>query len=94
MSTNDKIRANKFFRWYGYNVDTLPLNDASQLYARENFTFIQADNVIITDTKTATNMTRLHDSGTIVKIQEKFSSGIRIWQTNPDFDTNNTNKAR
>ena len=94
LSTNDKNRANKFFRWYGYNVDNLPLNDVSQLYARDNFTFIQADNVVITDTKTATNMSRLHDSGTIAKIQERFSSGIRIWQINPDFDTSKANKAR
>lgn len=94
LSPNDKNRADKFFRWYGYNVDQLPLNDANQLYARDNFTFIQADNVVITNTKTANNMSRLHDSETVNKIQSKFSAGLRIWQINPDFDTDKPNKAR
>ena len=84
LSQNDKQRADIFFRMYGYNVDKLPLNDVSMLNARQRFTFVQADDVEITSTVTADNMTRLKDPQTVDRIKERFSAGLRIWNINPD----------
>lgn len=86
LSQNDKQRADIFFRMYGYNVDKLPLNDVSMLNARQRFTFVQADDVEITSTVTADNMTRLKDPQTVDKIKERFSAGLRIWNINPDYN--------
>lgn len=86
LSQNDKQRADIFFRMYGYNVDKLPLNDVSMLNARRRFTFVQADDVEITSTVTADNMTRLKDPQTVDRIKERFSAGLRIWNINPDYN--------
>lgn len=86
LSQNDKQRADIFFRMYGYNVDKLPLNDVSMLNARQRFTFVQADDVEITSTVTADNMTRLKDPQTVDRIKERFSAGLRIWNINPDYN--------
>ena len=86
LSQNDKQRADIFFRMYGYNVDKLPLNDVSMLNARQRFTFVQADDVEITSTLTADNMTRLKDPQTVDRIKERFSAGLRIWNINPDYN--------
>lgn len=86
LSQNDKQRADIFFRMYGYNVDKLPLNDVSMLNARQRFTFVQADDIEITSTVTADNMTRLKDPQTVDRIKERFSAGLRIWNINPDYN--------
>jgi hypothetical protein len=86
LSQNDKQRADIFFRMYGYNVDKLPLNDVSMLNTRQRFTFVQADDVEITSTVTADNMTRLKDPQTVDRIKERFSAGLRIWNINPDYN--------
>lgn len=86
LSANDKQRADIFFRMFGYNVDKLPLNNVAMLNARQRFTFVQADDVEITSTVTVDNMTRLKDSQTVDKIKERFAAGLRIWNSNPDYN--------
>ena len=85
-SANDKKRADNFFTAYGYNVNNAVLNNPNQLYCRDNFTFIQADNVEITGVDNGVDLTRLRDIQTIKYIQDRFSSGIRIWKTTPNYN--------
>lgn len=94
LSQTDRQRADRFFTAYGYNVDNEILNDPAQFRARQRFTFIMADNVEITELQGAgTNLTRIRDNDTVKEIQERFSAGLRIWFTEPNFDYSIANPA-
>lgn len=91
ISEKDRQRADRFFTAYGYNVDNAVLNSPAQLKCRKRFTFIQADDVFI-GAATPINYTRTHDLQTQDYIKERFSNGLRIWQTVPDYDWTKPNE--
>lgn len=86
MSYNDKQRADMFFTAYGYNVDNTILDNPAQLDTRQRFTFIQADDVQVLSVSGNTDLTRLRDFDTMNAIKQRFSTGIRIWKIEPDYD--------
>lgn len=86
MSYNDKQRADMFFTAYGYNVDNTILDNPAQLDTRQRFTFIQADDVQVLSVSGNTDLTRLRDFDTMNAIRQRFSTGIRIWKIEPDYD--------
>lgn len=86
MSYNDKQRADMFFTAYGYNVDNTVLDNPAQLDTRQRFTFIQADDVQVLSVSGNTDLTRLRDFDTMNAIKQRFSTGIRIWKIEPDYD--------
>lgn len=86
MSYNDKQRADMFFTAYGYNVDNMILDDPAQLDTRQRFTFIQADDVQVLSVSDNTDLTRLRDFDTMNAIKQRFSTGLRIWKIEPDYD--------
>lgn len=92
LSDFDRQRFDRFATAYGYNVNGELLTSKEQLHNRSRFTFIMADDVKITETiYTGRDMTRIHDKSTVQQIQDRFSSGIRIWNSNPDFDYTSPN---
>lgn len=86
MSYNDKQRADLFFTAYGYNVDNTVLDNPAQLDTRQRFTFIQADDVQVLSVSGNTDLTRLRDFNTMNAIKQRFSTGLRIWKVEPDYD--------
>ena len=86
MSYNDKQRADLFFTAYGYNVDNTVLDNPAQLDTRQRFTFIQADDVQVLSVSGNTDLTRLRDFDTMNAIKQRFSTGLRIWKVEPDYD--------
>lgn len=90
-SAKDIQRIDTFFTAYGYNVDGLLLNDPNQLRTRENFTFVQADDVRVLSTIYSDNNERIGDSQTVADIQRRFSAGLRIWRNTPNFDYSQAN---
>ena len=86
MSYNDKQRADMFFTAYGYNVDNAILDNPAQLDTRQRFTFIQADDVQVLSVSGNTDLTRLRDFDTMNAIKQRFSTGLRIWKVEPDYD--------
>lgn len=85
-SDNDRKRADDFFTAFGYNVNKIILNSPEQLRCREKFVFIQADDVQIWEVNNGIDLTRLRDYNTLKYIQDRFSGGIRIWKTTPNYD--------
>jgi hypothetical protein len=94
ISNSDRKRADNFFTAYGYNVNKTVLNNPNQLNTRTRFTFIQADDVKITSVQGDTDNTRIEDLQTINYIQNRFASGIRIWQITPNLDWSIANPIR
>lgn len=90
LSSNDRLRADRFFTAYGYNVDNMILNSPTQLKCRQRFTFIQADDVFIGAAQPI-DYTRTHDLATQEYIKNRFSSGLRIWTQTPDYNWANSN---
>lgn len=88
LSAQDRKRLDNFFTQYGYNVDKAVLNNPAQLACREKFTFIQAEEVLISSVSGSTDLTRLKDPQTVQQIKERFSAGLRIWKTTPNYDYN------
>lgn len=86
LSTTDRQRLDNFFTAYGYNVDHTALTSPTQLHCREKFTFIMADEVNITNVYETADLTRLRDPMTQTQIKERFSAGLRIWTTTPNYD--------
>lgn len=86
----DLARIDNFFTAYGYNVDGLALNSHNQLIARERFTFIQVDDFRITSITGKSN-TKFMDEMTTDYIKDRFSAGLRIWRTTPDYDFSRAN---
>jgi hypothetical protein len=91
LSPRDRQRADRFFTAFGYNVDNEILNNVSQLQNRTRFTFIMADDVNILSVSDNTNLTRLRDTNTVNMIKQRFSAGLRIWKTAPDYDWSSPN---
>lgn len=87
LNTYDLARYDRFFTAYGYNVDGLVLSSPSQLNCRQRFTFIMADDVVITHS----NSSFRRDINTTNAIRERFSSGLRIWNSTPVFDYSSAN---
>lgn len=93
-SAKDVQRLDDFFTAYGYNVDGVMLTSPQQLQARQRFTFVQADDVRIMSTVYADDNERIGDEQTTLDIQRRFSAGLRIWRTTPDFDYVSDNPVR
>lgn len=91
LSTFDRQRADRFFTAYGYNVNNETLNSPDQLHCRQRFTFIMADNVEIEALVLSSDITRIRDFATVREIQSRFSAGLRIWVTTPDYDFSKAN---
>lgn len=91
LSVRDRNRLDRFFTAYGYNVDSLPLNDVSMLNARMRFTYIMADDVRVT---AGADQTRVRDVQTMEQITQRFANGVRIWQVTPDYDWTVYNQPR
>lgn len=83
-SARDLQRIDKFFTMFGYNVDGEALTNPSQLHTREKFTFIQCDDFRMLETYTA-GPQRISDIQTITDLQRRYSQGLRIWHTTPDY---------
>ena len=86
LTTTDRLRADRFFTAFGYNVNNALLNSPSQLGTRTRFTFVQANNFRITSFYNSTDLTRVADQQTTEYIANRFSAGVRIWKTEPNFD--------
>lgn len=94
LSAFDRQRADRFFTAFGYNTDNEILNNPNQLYARQRFTFIQADDVEIEELSSGTDLTRVRDFQTITEIKNRFAAGLRIWFAEPNFDWTLPNPPR
>lgn len=86
LSEFDRRRADNFFTAFGYNVDNTILNSPSQLNTRSRFTFVMADDVNIIAQNSSDDLTRIRDFRTVQNIRQRFSAGLRIWKTTPDYD--------
>lgn len=86
LSSTDRLRADRFFTAYGYNVNNSILNDPAQLHTRTRFTFVQADDFRITSYYNSTDLTRNADQQTVDYIKARFAAGLRIWLVTPNFD--------
>lgn len=93
ISDNDRKKADEFFTAYGYNVEGKFLNNPSQLNCRQLFTYIKADDVFITSINDITEFKRYKDEQSTADIKDRFSNGVRIWQTNPNYDWANVNNG-
>lgn len=94
LSQSDRQRADRFFTAFGYNVNNELLTSPSQLQNRTRFTFVMADDVQITSLASGAENTRVRDLATVQQIQERFSTGLRIWHVEPDFDYSVPNPVR
>lgn len=94
LKPSDRLRADRFFTAYGYNVNNTILNNVNQLNTRTRFTFVQANDVKIESLSGNTNLTRVMDFQTTNYINQRFNGGIRIWQTTPNLDWSISNPIR
>jgi hypothetical protein len=86
ISDNDRQKADEFFTAYGYNVEGKFLNSVSQLNCRQLFTYIKADDVMITSISDVTSFKRYKDEQSVSDVKDRFNYGLRIWQSNPNYN--------
>ncbi len=84
LSGYDLKNLDIFLTQYGYNVKGKPITGTSDINTGSRFTFVMATDVMIKTLKSYPNEL-------IYDLQTRFSTGIRIWNSNPDFDYHSPN---